>query len=54
MVRANGLRSWHVEVRGDGRRKSHRYHYEHNLNMQLELPIEPKATGLPLELKAAG
>lgn len=40
MVRAGGLRSWRVEVRGDGRKKSHRYHYDHALNAQPILPME--------------
>jgi hypothetical protein len=42
MVRSNGLSSWRVEVRGDGRKKSHRYHYVHALASasQLELPME--------------
>ena len=41
MVKASGLKSWRVEIRGDGRRKSHRYHYEHGLEpRQLELPME--------------
>ena len=39
MVRANGLKSWRVEIRGAGRRKKHRYHYEHGLDRQLELPM---------------
>ncbi len=44
MVKSNGLRSWRVEVRGDGRRKSHRYHYDHALSTQLELPIGTAAS----------
>jgi hypothetical protein len=32
MVKVGGLVSWRVEVRGDGWRKSHRYHYVHKLN----------------------
>jgi hypothetical protein len=42
MVRSNGLKTWRVEVRGDGRKKSHRYHYVHALMAadQLELPME--------------
>lgn len=41
MVRAKGLRSWRVEVRGDGRTKKHRYHYEHALDAgpQMELGL---------------
>lgn len=40
MVKAGGLRSWRVEVRGDGRHKIHRYHYEHGLDGgQMELPL---------------
>ncbi|WP_072387046.1 hypothetical protein [Hyphomicrobium sp. CS1BSMeth3] len=41
MVRAGGLKSWRVEVRGVGRHKSHRYHYEHALNSQMALPLQP-------------
>lgn len=44
MVRAGGLASWRAEVRGAGRKKSHRYHYDHKLrqeNEQLELPMLP-------------
>lgn len=48
MVRAGGLRSWRVEVRGDGRRKTHRYHYDHALDQQPELPLES-----PLKLVSA-
>ena len=29
-----GLRSWKVDVRGDGRKKTHRYTYDHALNVQ--------------------
>jgi hypothetical protein len=39
MVRAGGLRSWRVDVRGDGRKKTHRYSYDHALNVQPELPL---------------
>ncbi len=39
MVRAGGLRSWRVEVRGDGRKKTHRYCYDHALSAQPELPL---------------
>lgn len=39
MVRAGGLRSWRVEIRGDGRKKTHRYCYDHALNAQPELPL---------------
>lgn len=42
MVRAGGLRSWKAAVRGDGRRKSRRYHYEHSMDVQLELPMAPQ------------
>jgi hypothetical protein len=43
MVKGGGLKSWRVEVRGAGRRKVHRYHYEHGLDgAQLDLPM-PKA-----------
>lgn len=46
MVRAKGLRSWRVEVLGDGRTKKHRYHYEHALDQgpQMDLGLTP---GLP-------
>ncbi len=40
MVRVEGLRSWRVEVRGAGRKKTHRYHYVHGLDVkQMELPL---------------
>lgn len=40
MVRAKGLKSWKVEVRGFGRHKTHRYHYVHSLDgKQMELPL---------------
>jgi hypothetical protein len=42
MVRVGGLLSWHVDVRGVGRKKNHRYCYEHKLRNegeQLELPM---------------
>ena len=42
MVRAGGLESWRVEVRGAGRKKIHRYHHVHVLrhgDEQLELPM---------------
>lgn len=46
MVRAKGLRAWRVEVRGDGRHKSHRYHYEHGLDaQQMDLPLLVDAEG---------
>lgn len=49
MVRAGGLRSWRVEVRGSGRHKIHRYHYVHGLDAeQLELPIGSLADNHPL------
>lgn len=48
MVKSKGLRSWSVEVRGSGRRKSHRYHYEHGLSDQLELPMEKEVRALPV------
>lgn len=44
MVRAGGLRSWKVEVRGDGRKKTHRYTYDHALNVQPELPLLEQGT----------
>jgi hypothetical protein len=47
MVRAGGLRSWRVEVRGDGRKKSHRYHYDHALNAQPSLPLLESARRMP-------
>jgi hypothetical protein len=43
MVRAGGLRLWRVEVRGDGRKKSHRYHYDHALNSPPLLPLAETA-----------
>lgn len=43
MVRAGGLRSWRVEIRGDGRKKTHRYCYDHALNAQPELPLLDKS-----------
>lgn len=42
MKRAGGLSEWHVEVRGAGRKKQHRYHHGHKLreeNAQMELPM---------------
>ncbi|MCH9806713.1 MAG: hypothetical protein K0U74_03185 [Alphaproteobacteria bacterium] len=39
MTRAGGLQSWHVEIRGVGRRKSRRFHYVHGLERQMELEI---------------
>ena len=39
MVSVGGLRSWQEEVRGDGRHKTRRYHYEHGLDIQPELPL---------------
>lgn len=39
MVRAGGLTSWHNEIRGAGRNKSHRYHYLHALPRQMELEL---------------
>ncbi len=48
MVKAKGLKAWRVEVRGDGRRKSHRYHYLHGLDARTELPIpETQARPMP-------
>lgn len=40
MVRAGGLASYEVEIRGSGRRKSRRYHYLHALARQLELELK--------------
>ncbi|MGE3779865.1 MAG: hypothetical protein AB7F89_21940 [Pirellulaceae bacterium] len=51
MVRAGGLVSWRVEVRGAGRKKSHRYHYAHKLrqeNEQLELPMLTSVEEVPV------
>ena len=45
MVRAGGLVSWRVEVRGAGRKKTHRYHHVHALRHgdgRLELPMGEK------------
>jgi hypothetical protein len=39
MVRAGGLIDWRNEIRGAGRAKCHRYHYEHALPRQMELEI---------------
>ncbi len=39
MVRAGGLQSWRIEIRGVGRRKTRRYHYVHGLERQMELEI---------------
>jgi hypothetical protein len=42
MVKAGGLVSWNNEIRGSGRQKSHRYHYQHAMPRQMELAlIEP-------------
>ena len=42
MVKAGGLVSWNNEIRGSGRKKSHRYHYQHAMPRQMELAlIEP-------------
>jgi hypothetical protein len=40
MVRAGGINWYKVEIVGDGRRKSKRYHYKHALMAQLELPLD--------------
>lgn len=48
MVRAGGLRSWRVEVRGDGRKKTHRYCYDHALSAQPELPLIESTERLPM------
>lgn len=43
MKRAGGLVEWRSEVRGAGRKKTHRYHYVHALRQeqeQMELPID--------------
>lgn len=39
MVKAGGLNGWHKEVRGAGRQKMHRYHYQHALPRQMELQL---------------
>ena len=39
MVRAGGLRSWTIEPRGQGRRKTRRYHYIHALPRQIEFEL---------------
>lgn len=39
MVKAGGLKSWRMEVTGDGRHKSRRYHYVHALPSQYELAL---------------
>lgn len=45
MVRAGGLQSWRIEIRGVGRRKTRRYHYVHGLERQMELELAPKQQG---------
>jgi hypothetical protein len=39
MVRVGGLNWYRVDTLGDGRRKFRRYHYQHALTAQLELPL---------------
>jgi hypothetical protein len=51
MVKVGGLVSWRVEVRGDGRRKTHRYHYVHKLNTAAAVRAEG---GVQLALDMAG
>jgi hypothetical protein len=43
MVRANGLRSFRIEVTGTGRKKGRRYHYVHALPRQIELELEAQS-----------
>ena len=50
MVKSKGLRAWRVEVRGSGRRKTHRYHYEHGLTAQLELPMAEASAPQPRQM----
>ena len=45
--RANGIFAWRVEVRGAGRKKMHRYHYEHALAQRA---IAQKASDNVVEL----
>ena len=40
MIAAAGLKSWHVEIKGSGRKKWHRYHYVHALLRQVERQME--------------
>lgn len=50
MVRVGGLKSWRVEVRGDGWHKNHRYHYVHGLDAkQLDLPLLGDGSAEPRE-----
>ena len=45
-----GLRSWKVDVRGDGRKKTHRYTDDHALNVRPELPLlEQGVAGCPTQ-----
>jgi hypothetical protein len=37
MVKAGGLSEWNNEIRGAGRKKSHRYHYQQLMPRQIEL-----------------
>lgn len=39
MVRVGGLRSYYIETTGSGRRKMRRYHYEHGMNIQIEMNL---------------
>jgi hypothetical protein len=41
MVCAGGLRTWHCEELGSGRRRSYRYHYVHALERQGGLALSP-------------
>lgn len=45
MVKAKGLKEWRDEVRGHGRKKTRRYHYQHALAVQMELELEASNEG---------
>ncbi len=40
MVKAKGLRGWHEEIKGYGRKKWRRYHYKHELERQMDLDLQ--------------
>lgn len=52
MVKVGGLLSWRVEVRGDGRRKTHRYHYVHKLDADVAA-LEGAGEQLALDMALA-
>lgn len=47
MVRAGGLKAWCVEVKGSGRKKWHRYNYQHALQRQMELDLAAGSASSP-------